>query len=119
MKISSTAAQTITSRFADVATKLKLIGTITNGSGTTAYASDVLSSGVFVTNSSSFSLDEELIFTINFPSGTIEISIDSAQLISSDDQVLATADIDGDVKYSGAGSFTLTDFTILFNFDFI
>lgn len=129
MKISSAAAQTITSRFKDVATKIKLIGqqevyntpNNPNPNDTTisAWESDVLSSGVFVTNSSSFGLDEELIFTVAFPFGTKQISIQSAQLISSTNDLLATADIDGNVTYSGEGLFTLTAFTILFNFDFI
>lgn len=129
MKISSAAANTITSRLKDVATKIKLIGEQVNyntpnnpdpnNTTTVAWASDVLSSGVFVNNSSSLSLDEDLIFTVSFPSGTKEIRVQSAQLISATDDLLATADIDGNVTYSGQGLFTLTDFTLLFNFDFI
>lgn len=129
MKISSTAANTITSRLKDVATKIKLIGEQENydtpnnpdpnDTTTVAWVSDVLSSGVFVNNSASLSLDEDLIFTVNFPSGTKEIRVESAQLISATDDLLATADIDGNVTYSGQGLFTLTDFTLLFNFDFI
>ena len=119
------AASVITSRLASGIDKIKLNGVREyyntplnpDPEDTTqeAWSSDI-EVGTFATNSASVSLSQNLVFQIEFPTGTKEIFINNAELLTNSSETsMVLADIPGNISYTGAGEFTLTDFTILFS----
>jgi hypothetical protein len=101
---------------------IKLVGTLTNGSGTTSWesTSEPIS---FLSQPQSgqanvLNLQTDVVFEIPFPAGTVSIDFDEVHLVDRNDRdkVYLIADITGgSVQYTGTGEFTVTDFDVDFS----
>jgi len=101
---------------------IKLVGTLTNGGGTTAWESTSEPLSFTVQSQAGqatvATLVDDVVFEITFPSGTTSIDFDEVHLVDRNDssKVYLIADIDGgSVQYTGFGEFTVTDFDIDFS----
>lgn len=101
---------------------LKLVGTVTDDSGTRAWESFVQNATFGVQSQAGqarvATLINDVVFEITFPAGTISIDFDKVYLVNRNDRniVYLIADIEGgSVQYTGFGEFTVTDFDIDFS----